>query len=320
MSDRQSEISRRSVLGSGALALGGVLSGGSAAQAQRTARNRKSPFRYCLNTATIMGQKVPVDQEVDIAAKAGYHAIEPWIRELEAFEKSGGSLADLGKKIKDRGLTVESAIGFFEWIVDDEAKRKAALENARRSMELVAKIGGTRLAAPPVGATDRNDISLVAAAERYRALVEIGEQMGVIPQVEVWGFSKTLHRLGDASLIAIESGHAKACVLADVYHLYKGGSGFAGLGLLSGAAMQVFHVNDYPGDQSREKITDAHRVYPGDGVAPLGEVFRSLRAAGFTGTLSLELFNRDYWMQDPQVVATTGLQKMKAAVEKALAG
>ena len=67
-------------------------------------------------------------------------------------------------------------------------------------------------------------VDLLAAAERYRALCELGEQMGVVPQVEVWGFSKTLKRLGEAVLVAVESGHPEACVLPDVYHLYKGGS------------------------------------------------------------------------------------------------
>ena len=70
----------------------------------------------------------------------------------------------------------------------------------------------------------------------------------------------------------------------------------------------------------REKLSDADRVYPGDGVAPLTEILRILRDAGFNGALSLELFNRDYWKEDAALVAKTGLEKMQAAVRKALAG
>src|SRR5436190_6993688 len=114
------------------------------------------------------------------------------------------------------------------------------------------------------------------AAERYRALCEVGQKIGVVPQVEVWGFSKVLSRLGESALVAIESAHPQACILADVYHLHKGGSGFGGLRVLSGASMQVFHMNDYPADPPRDKITDAHRVYPGDGVAPLASMLRDL--------------------------------------------
>jgi sugar phosphate isomerase/epimerase len=141
----------------------------------------------------------------------------------------------------------------------------------------------------------------------------------VVPQVEVWGFSKSLSRLGETALVAIESGHPQACVLADVYHLYKGGSGFTGLKLLSGAALHVFHMNDYPAAPPRAKISDAERVYPGDGIAPLTQVLRDLYRLGFRGALSLELFNRGYWKQDALVVARTGLKKMRALVEKALA-
>ena len=38
--------------------------------------------------------------------------------------QSGGSLEDLGKRLRDAGISVESAIGFFDWIVDDPARRR----------------------------------------------------------------------------------------------------------------------------------------------------------------------------------------------------
>jgi sugar phosphate isomerase/epimerase len=149
-------------------------------------------------------------------------------------------------------------------------------------------------------------------ADRYRALLEIGDKIGVVPQVELWGFSKTLGRLSEAAFAAVEVGHPKACVLADVFHLYKGGSGYAGLKLLSPAALQVVHMNDYPAEPPRAVITDGSRVYPGDGVAPLKEMLRDLRAQRSRAVLSLELFNETYWKQDALEVARTGLEKMRA--------
>src|SRR5262245_5561804 len=79
------------------------------------------PFGYCFNPSTIMGQKRTVVEQIDIAATAGYHGIEPWVRDLDAYAKAGGSVKDLGKRCRDRGLAVEDAIGFVEWIVDDDA-------------------------------------------------------------------------------------------------------------------------------------------------------------------------------------------------------
>ena len=81
------------------------------------------------------------------------------------------------------------------------------------------------------------------------------------------------------------------------------------------AAIHVFHFNDYPANPPREKLTDADRVYPGDGVAPLQTLLRDLAEGGFQVMLSLELFNRQYWSQDPLTVARTGFEKMNALVQ-----
>ena len=274
----------------------------------------QSQFRYCFNTSTVQGQKLTLVEEIELAAAAGYDAIEPWIGELDIYVANGGSLPDLKRLIEDHGLTVEGAIGFFEWIVDDDKARAAGLAEARRNMEMLAQIDGKHIAAPPWGAHEQSGIDLFKAAERYRALLEIGDETGVVPMVEVWGFSKSLNRLGEAALIAAESGHSKACILCDVYHLYKGGSPVSALSLLNGAALPVFHVNDYPAI-APSAIQDADRVYPGDGIAPLADIFRTLRAIGFDGYLSLELFNKDYYEQDAVLVARTGLEKLRAVVE-----
>jgi sugar phosphate isomerase/epimerase len=305
------ELTRRDWL-AGAATFAGALTANTAGAADD--KPSRGSFAYCLNTSTISGQKLDLVEVVEIAAKAGYQAIEPWIRELDQYVKKGGSLKTLGQRIGDRGLTVESAIGFSEWLVDDEARRKRGLEDAKRSMDLVRQIGGRRYAAPPAGATNQANLDLRRAVERYRTLLELGDQMEVVPEVELWGPSKALSQLAEAAYVAIASGHPKACILPDVYHLYKGGSPFSGLRLLSAHAVHVIHFNDYPAEPPREAINDAQRIYPGDGVAPLRDILRDLRDIGFRGFLSLELFNRDYWKQDALTVARTGIEKMRALV------
>jgi len=201
------DLTRRALLGgiAGSTVLGAV-SGRAAAASQ----DKRAKFVFSLNTSTIRGQKIPIDREVAIAAKAGYQAIEPWISELEEYVRGGGNLRDLRRRIEDAGLRVESSIGFCEWIVDDEGRRKKGLEQARRDMDLVRQIGGKRIAAPPVGATNQADMSIERITERYRSLLNIGDKIGVVPQIEVWGFSRTLSRLGECAQAAIESGHPKA--------------------------------------------------------------------------------------------------------------
>jgi sugar phosphate isomerase/epimerase len=313
---RRTALVRTGALIGAAVVAQKVSSLASAATAPEASNER--PFLFCLNTATIRGQKLGIVKEIEIASQAGYDALEPWVDSIQEYQKSGGTLPDLRKRIADSGLSVEGAIGFPEWIVDDDARRSKGMERARREMELVVQIGGKRFAAPPAGATDLPRLEFAHATERYLALLEAGDQIGLVPELELWGFSKNLNHLSECIAVAMETGHPKACVLADVFHLYKGGSQIQGIGLLGPRAVQVLHMNDYPSDPPREKIDDSYRIFPGDGAAPIRDVLALLHRTGGQKVLSLELFNRKYWAEDPLTVAKNGLAKMKAAAQAAM--
>jgi 2-keto-myo-inositol isomerase len=280
----------------------------------------REPFGYCLNTSTIRGAGLPIERELEIAAEAGYQAVEPWIEEIEEFVNRGGSLPELRRQIKDLGLSIAGAVGFAEWIVEDDQQRASGLSRMRKDMDLVAKIGGRFIASPPIGAhqADQAKPSLNQIAERYAAILDLGKSTGVTPILELWGFSQTLSRLSEVVYVATETADLGACLLLDSYHLYKGGSDFGGIRLLQGAALPVFHINDYPAQPARQQIDDSHRVYPGDGVAPLGELVRTLDTIGFRGFLSVELFNPEYWQQPPREVARRALEKTRDVVRLAL--
>jgi 2-keto-myo-inositol isomerase len=283
-------------------------------------KSAREPFGFCLNTSTIRGAGLPIDRELEIAAEAGFRAVEPWIEEIEAFVGRGGTTAELRRRFEDLGLQVAGAVGFAEWIVEDESRRAAGLERMARDMELVAEIGGRFIAAPPVGAhqSGQPKPSLERVAERYAAILELGTRTGVTPVLELWGFSQTLSRLGEVLHVAAETGQLGACLLLDSYHLYKGGSDFGGIRLLNGAVLPVFHINDYPASPARDRIDDSDRVYPGDGVAPLGDLMRTLDAIGFRGFLSVELFHPEYWRQPPEDVARLSFEKTRDVVRRAL--
>lgn len=274
-------------------------------------------FRFGLNMSTIRGQELDAAAEIEIAGQAGYECIEPWFRKLNEYVSGGGSLDDLKKRVDDHGLTVESAIGFAKWIVNDPAERAAGFEEAKRDMDMIARLGGLRIAAPPVGVPKDEVVSLDDAADRYRALLELGDEMGVVPQVEMWGGNPIIGTVEKALYVAIRSGHAKACFLGDVYHTYKGGSSFESLLLMGPQALQTYHMNDYPADPSLAAIKDADRVYPGDGIAPLTQILKNFQSVGAYPVLSLELFNPTYWAMPALECAKVGLEKMKAAVAAA---
>ncbi|MGF7215937.1 sugar phosphate isomerase/epimerase [Spirosoma lacussanchae] len=274
-----------------------------------------APFTLCLNMSTIRGHKLGFVKELETASKAGFRSVEIWMDTYQDYLKSH-SPADARKLLSDLGITVENTIGFAPWLVDDASARAKGLDQLKREMELLAQIGCKRTAAPSIGVQgpDAPLVDLRRAAERYRAILDLGDQTGVVPQLELWGFSRNLNKLSEVMYVALESGHPSARVLLDIYHLYKGGSAPAGLPFVGKPAIEVFHVNDYPANLSREAITDADRVFPGDGVAPIRDTLRVIKDPTRPIVLSLEVFNKTYYAQPADTVAKTAFQKMKAMV------
>ncbi len=277
-----------------------------------------------LNTSTLRGQTLTLPEQIRVTADAGYDAIEPWIGDVRNYVNGGGKLAELRRMMDDAGIGIAGAIGFAKWIVNDEGERAAGLEEARRDMELVRALGGIQMAAPPIGAhtaqalADSGPLELKVVAERYRALLEVGEEMGVTPLLELWGFSPTLSRLEELAYVATATAHDRAAVLPDFYHIYKGGNEMASLGMIEASRMPLFHINDYPSKPPREDIGDKDRVFPGDGVCPLIETISMLLANGFAGTFSLELFNPGYWRRPAEDVAKEGYRKSRAVIDAAM--
>jgi 2-keto-myo-inositol isomerase len=282
-------------------------------RAERTADTNPS-FTYCLNMATIRGHNLGFIKELEVASDAGFRSAEIWIDSLETYIKNGGTIRDAKKRLDDAGIRVENAIGFAEWIAEDKTKRRAGIEQMKREMDMLSQIGCKRTAAPPIGATN-SPVDLKQVAARYAVILELGDKTGVVPQLEMWGFSKNLSRVSDVMYAAIESGHPSARVLLDVFHLYKGGSPIDTLPLMSNSAIEILHVNDYPANIPAASITDADRIYPGDGAAPVRRILKILKNPDRPLIISCEVFNKNYYSQNALQVAKTALAKMKAITE-----
>ncbi len=307
-------ITRRKMLTyTGAALAAGTLSWQDSLAATQTAK-KPVKFRYSLNTATISGNNAGVKKYIDTAARAGYDGIELWVRDIRSYLKEGHAVGELKKYINDSGIKVEDAIGFATWLSRDDTKRKAGVEEMKSDMELMASLGCTRIAAPSSGVSGDEALDLFLAGEQYRSLIALGRQTGVMPQLEFWGASPYLFHIGQAAMICAIAADPDVHILADVFHLFRGGSGFEALNMFRGDVLEVFHMNDYPAGIPREEQQDSDRVYPGDGIAPMKQILTSLAAMGGEKVLSVEVFNKDYWEQDPETVARTALEKMRRLV------
>jgi sugar phosphate isomerase/epimerase len=274
----------------------------------------KSPWPICLDTATIKPAET-ILKKIEIAKAAGYDAIEPWDGELAEYEKGGGNLKELGKRIKDSGLFVPSMIGLWGCIPKTKEEFEQSLPATRNRMRMASEIGCTYVQAIPNQVGDNFNPQFVS--DCYRQLLEIGLREYNINPALVFVKMFPLKRMGQATAIALDTNHPKAKIIPDVYHMYISEGGFEGLKLVKGDLFAIFQFNDAPSGMELDKMEDKHRVYPGDGILPLQQILKDLKGTGFKGCLSVELYNPEYWKQDLLEVAKTGLQKTLDVIKKA---
>lgn len=269
-----------------------------------------SDFSYGLNTSTI--RPASPREKIEFTSKAGYDAIELWISDIDEHVKQGGEVADLRKMLDDLSLDRPSMISLSGFYIADEAGWKKGLDECKRRLQIAADLGIRRIVASPPG--DIVDRSL--AIDRYGQLLEVSLTYNVPASVEFLGFVKGINTLEEAWAICAGPGNPEATLTPDIWHIFRGGSNLATLDKIPADHISCFHWNDAPANIPREKQTDADRVYPGDGIMPLADIANQLRAKGWAGCLTLELFNPSYWKENPLDVAKTGLRKMKESVAK----
>ncbi len=268
-------------------------------------------FPLCLNTSTIMPR--PIREKIEAAARTGYDMVELWCGDVEAFLKEGGTLAALRAQLQHAGLSVPSMIALQGWSDIDPPAFARYLEGAAARLETAAALGCPRIVASP----PRGHVDLAVAGERYAALLALGRRIGVLPSMEFLGFVEQINNLRTCLEVVARANDPDGTVVLDPFHIFRGGGSFDDVRLVPGHTVGICHFNDAPADKPRESQGDADRVLPGDGVLPLADLVRSLRAIGYHGPISLELFNKALWEQDPVEVAAQGLRKMREAIAKA---
>ncbi len=268
-----------------------------------------SEFIYCLNTSTI--RPTPLLEKIAVAGKAGYSAIEPWNDEITAYLERGGQIGELRRALSDANVTVVSMIALHGWITADGSDHARVLDECRRRMAQAVELASPYIVASP----PQEVVDLKRASDRFAELLDVGARIGVLPSMEFLGFVDGVKNVKSAWEIASGTGHPRATVVADVFHMIRGGGSVDDLLTLDGDRLACFHINDLPATPDPLTQRDDDRVMVGDGIADLPRVIANLRTIGYRGPLSLELFNRSLWEQDPLQVAKRGLDRIRALVE-----
>ena len=261
-------------------------------------------MQICLNTSTI--KPVPLLEKIKLVGEAGYAGIELWLNDIWEFVARGGEVSEVTKALEDHGLIVPSVIAMRQWGDFDGWEHQLVLDEARRRFALGARLGAPFIVAtPPLENPQTSHL-----ASRYKELLQIGREEGIKPTFEYISFFKSVYTLKRAWEIVQEADDPDATLILDAFHNWNSASTDDDLKAIPLDRISHYHIDDADLNKDARTQTDPDRVMPGDGQIDLLSEISILKEKGYDGTVSLELFNEDWWNKDPKDTLRIGLERV----------
>ena len=264
-----------------------------------------SQFTFCLNTSTIKPQ--PLLEKIRLTAEAGFQGVELWVNDVYEFVGQGGEVRDVEKAIADHGLIVPCMIAVRNWGEAIDVEYHLALDETKRRLELAARLGAPYLVATP----PRLPCDMAQLARRYKDLLDIGRQVGCRPTFEYISFFGSAFKLSHAWEVVQQVDDADATLIYDSFHTWNSDSSLEELRRIPADRISHWHIDDAHPEMAATTQTDPNRVLPGDGQINLAAEIDIIREIGYSGTVSLELFNAELWQRDPVEVLKVGIERMR---------
>ena len=269
-------------------------------------------MRLGFNGATTL--KADLSNDIKVAGQSGFDVVEIWAPKLVHWLMMGGTLPAIWEQMRLAGVRAHSInsierINFCDerdWI--DVQRLCHAFSAAAGFLEIPWTVV---VPAPRPAGVDEATVREKTASS-LRELSDIASGYGGVGLAfEFLGFAAcSVNKLADAWAIVQEVDRPNVGLVLDTFHFHAGGSTLESIADVDPAKLAIVHINDAE-DRLATELTDAHRLLPGKGVISLEEIMAAVKATGWDGVVSVELFRPQYWEWDTLRLA----REAKAATE-----
>jgi len=270
-------------------------------------------MKIALNGATTMRADLPTD--ILAASQAGYELIEIWAAKLRDFLQTN-TVADLQNLLTENNLEPYS-INSIEHITFRNAEDYAQIKAETEELSKIAREIGCPyvVVVPGKMPSDTTEEEIIDESVKVlNELADIAEKYDVGLAFEFLGQADCSVQTLDLDKKIIEKvNRENVGLVIDTFHFYAGNSTFEAIETLDPKKLFIFHINDAE-NIPKENLTDAHRLYPGEGILPIKEIKERFDKIGYDRMVSIEIFRPEYWEANPFEVA----KKAKEATERVL--
>ncbi|SDC90325.1 4-hydroxyphenylpyruvate dioxygenase [Geodermatophilus telluris] len=270
-------------------------------------RPRRSIATVCLSGT--------LEDKLTAAAAAGFDGIEVFEPDLVA---APWSPAELAARCADLGLSIDLYQPFRDLDSTDPDRFARNLRRLDRKLDVVAALGVDTVLVCSSVAPDAVDDADVLAGQLAAAAARAAERGARIAyEALAWGrHVSTWERSWDAVRRA-DSPALGLCL--DSFHVLSRGGDPAGLATVPAEKLFFLQLADAPALRMDVlQWSRHHRLFPGQGAFDLPRFVGCVLDAGYTGPLSLEVFNDVYRQADPARTAVDAVRSLQW-LEEALA-
>ncbi|TCO50365.1 4-hydroxyphenylpyruvate dioxygenase-like putative hemolysin [Kribbella antiqua] len=267
----------------------------------------RQTLRPVIATACLSGT---LEDKLAAAAAAGFTGVEVFEDDLIMSPWSP-------RRVRDECAALGLSIDLYQPFRDFEAVPaepfEANLRRAERKFDLMEQLGCTTLLVCSSESAAVDDD--VLAAEQLTTLAERAARRGLRIAYEAMAWGRFVNTAEHAWRIVREAGHPALGLCLDSFHLFARGEELPDV---PGSA--IFHVQlaDAP-RLSMEAVewSRHHRLFPGQGVFDVAGFLDQVLSTGYSGPLSLEVFNDVYRQGDPRHAAVDAMRSLLTLEEAA---
>lgn len=252
--------------------------------------------------ATTMTSDLATD--VEVSAQAGFSGLEVWAEKVDHYlqDHSPAELKALFARHSITPLALDAIV-----FIGFRGQEYPQIQARCRELSAIAQAIHCPTIVVVAGPLPNREVSWAEVVTEYvsvlRDLGSIAEPYGVKLAFEFLGFGWTSVRTPRGAYEIIQkTGRANIGMSFDAAHFYGGGGLLEELDAIDPAQIFAFHLDDLD-DAPKEAFSDSIRILPGQGIIPLHAICAKLKAIGYDGPCSIELFRPEYWQQDPFEVA-----------------
>ncbi|MDQ1128525.1 bifunctional sugar phosphate isomerase/epimerase/4-hydroxyphenylpyruvate dioxygenase family protein [Microbacterium sp. SORGH_AS_0888] len=230
------------------------------------------------------------------AAAAGFDGVELFEPDLVAAPESPEEIRALAERL-GLGLDLYQPMRDVEGVSPAEFSR--VLRRAEAKFSLMQRLGMDTVLCCSNVATATIDDDAVSAAQ-LRTLGELAAGYGVRIAYEALAWGRFVDDYRRAWRIVQQADHPAVGVCLDSFHVLSRGHDPAGIADIPGERILFLQLADAPA-LSMDVLSWSrhHRLFPGEGAFDLADFTRRVLDAGYSGPLSLEVFNDTFRQTDP---------------------